>query len=302
MLTFHGRIASYIRMISLRHCSRRYRKRTTLLGPIAIAALVAFPMLLSSLDAFQRPKDEPHPVPSKQAQKSPSASSNSSLEEKLPAPPRKADVKKGSQAYKQGLKLEDQGDWQAADDAYSDAVDWDPSNREYLVRQAGAKGHVVQMKVDLAEREAVSGRITNALHALHQARELDPSNRTIRERLIELEALDPARAKQVISEPELAPEVELEHRSGTQSFQLRGQTQGAYQEVAQRFGVEVAFDVDLRNEPVRLDLKDVDFATIMRVLGEETGTFWRPLTKHLFFVAQDTPQKRKDYDVSIART
>ena len=53
---------------------------------------------------------------------------------------------------------------------------------------------------------------------------------------------------------------------------------------------------------MHLDLKDVDFATVMRVLGEETGTFWRPLTRHLFFVTQDTQQKRKDYDVSIVRT
>jgi Flp pilus assembly secretin CpaC len=170
------------------------------------------------------------------------------------------------------------------------------------VRQAVAKGHVVQMKVDLAERDAVSGRFTDALHAMREARELDPSNRTINERLVELEALDPARARQVAAEPELAPEVQLEHRPGTQSFQLRGQTQSAYQQVAEKFGVEVAFDVDLRNTPVHLDLQDVDFATVMRVLGEETATFWRPLNKHLFFVAQDTQQKRKDYDVSIVRT
>jgi Bacterial type II and III secretion system protein/FG-GAP-like repeat len=33
-----------------------------------------------------------------------------------------------------------------------------------------------------------------------------------------------------------------------------------------------------------------------------TGTFWRPLTRHLFFVAENTPQKRKDYDASVVRT
>ncbi|MGC1544180.1 MAG: FG-GAP-like repeat-containing protein, partial [Candidatus Acidiferrales bacterium] len=287
-----------------------------LAGPVAFGALVAIPVFLASLfapnlsvvSAFaQEPNEQSSPAsvpaPAAKPPKTPPAvTSTSPLEQKLPVPPRKADVKKGKQAFKQGLKLEDQGDWQAAYDAYSDAVDWDPSNRDYLVRQAVAKGHVVQMKVDLAERDAVSGRLTSALHAMRQAREMDPSNRTIRERLIELEALDPMRARQIVSQPELAPEVHLQHRAGTQTFQLRGQTQGAYQEVAQRFGVEVAFDVDLRNVPVRLDLKDADFVTVMRVLGEETGTFWRPLTKHLFFVAQDTQQKRKDYDVSILRT
>jgi tetratricopeptide (TPR) repeat protein len=223
-------------------------------------------------------------------------------EPKLPAPPRKQDVKKGKEAYKQGQKLEQNGDWQAAYDAYSDAVEWDPSSREYLVRQAVTKGQVVQMKVDLAEREAVAGHFANALHALRDAMQLDPSNRTIRERLTEMEALDPARARQIIAEPVLVPAVLLDHRPGAQSFQLRGQTESAYQEIAQRFGVEVAFDVDVRQLPVHLDLQDMDFATAARVLGNATNTFWRPLTKHLFFVAPDTPQKRKDYEVSIVRT
>jgi len=40
----------------------------------------------------------------------------------------------------------------------------------------------------------------------------------------------------------------------------------------------------------------------MRILGEETGTFWRPLTKHLFLVAENTPQKRKDYALLVVRT
>ena len=224
------------------------------------------------------------------------------VEQKLPAPPRKQDVKKGKEAYKQGLKLEQGGDWQAAYDAYSDAVDWDPSNREYLVRQAVAKGQVVQMKVDLAEREAVSGHFSSALHDLRDAMQLDPSNRTIRERLTEMEALDPARARQIVAEPVMMPAVQLDHRPDKQSFHLRGQTESAYQEIAQRFGVEVAFDVDVRQVPVNLDLQDMDFATATRVLGQATDTFWRPLTKRLFFVAPDTTQKRKDYEVSIVRT
>src|SRR5580698_4509530 len=237
-----------------------------------------------------------------QTQTPPAQNITPAAEQKLPAPPRKQDVKKGKEAYKQGQKLEQNGDWQAAYDAYSDAVEWDPSIREYLVRQAVAKGQVVQMKVDLAEREAVAGHFANALHALRDAMQLDPSNRTIRERLTEMEALDPARARQIIAEPVLVPAVLLDHRPGTQSFQLRGQTQSAYQEIAQRFGVEVAFDVDVRQVPVHLDLQDMDFATAARVLGNATNTFWRPLTKHLFFVAPDTQQKRKDYEVSIVRT
>jgi len=298
------------------HTPGRSRKRSGRCAPrrgVIFAATLFFSLVATlsvpSLDAIQQSRANSAAgagtgtgTGPQQAQSPTAPITTPTVEQKLPAPPRKQDVKKGKEAYKQGLKLEQNGDWQAAYDAYSDAVDWDPSIREYLVRQAVTKGQVVQMKVDLAEREAVSGHFSNALHALRDAMQLDPSNRTIRERLTEMEALDPARARQIIAEPVMVPAVQLDHRPGKQSFRLRGQTESAYQEIAQRFGVEVAFDVDVRQVPVQLDLQDIDFATALRVLGQATNTFWKPLTKRLFFVAPSTTQKRKDYEVSIVRT
>ena len=298
------------------HTPGRSRKRSGRCAPrrgVIFAATLFFSLVATlsvpSLDAIQQSRANSAAgagtgtgTSPQQAQSPTAPITTPTVEQKLPAPPRKQDVKKGKEAYKQGLKLEQNGDWQAAYDAYSDAVDWDPSIREYLVRQAVTKGQVVQMKVDLAEREAVSGHFSNALHALRDAMQLDPSNRTIRERLTEMEALDPARARQIIAEPVMVPAVQLDHRPGKQSFRLRGQTESAYQEIAQRFGVEVAFDVDVRQVPVQLDLQDIDFATALRVLGQATNTFWKPLTKRLFFVAPSTTQKRKDYEVSIVRT
>src|SRR6202050_3398019 len=292
------------------HTDSRSRARTGLgLGvlPRALGAAIFLSCLLAlavpNVHAVPQSATNSSSAPGTQQTKTPPAhTSTPAAESKLPAPPRKQDVKKGKEAYKQGQKLEQNGDWQAAYDAYCDAVEWDPSSREYLVRQAVAKSQVVQMKSDLPEREAVSGHFANSLHALRDAMQLDPSNRTIRERLTEMEALDPARARQIIAEPVMMPAVQLDHRPGKQSFHLRGQTESAYQEIAQRFGVEVAFDVDVRQVPLQLDLQDMDFATALRVLGQATNTFWRPLTKRLFFVAPDTTQKRKDYEVSIVRT
>ena len=211
-------------------------------------------------------------------------------------------MKKGKEAYKQGLKLEQAATGKRLTTHTPTPWIGTRATANTWCGKPSPKATLVQMKVDLAEREAVSGHFSDALHALRDAMELDPSNRTIRERLTEMEALDPARARQISREPVMMPAVQLDHRPGNQSFHLRGQTEAAYQEIAQRFGVEVAFDVDVRHVPVHLDLQDMDFATAMRVLGEATDTFWRPLTKHLFFVAPDTQQKRKDYDVSIVRT
>ena len=232
---------------------------------------------------------------SPQKQNSPSSTAPSK-------PAFKPDANKAQAAYKRGLRAEHEGNWQAAYDSYSDAVSWAPNDASYFSSLEIAKGHIVQEKMDLAEREAVSGRLSEALRILVSARALDPSNRVLKARFTELSALFRGQTKSKASGQELAGEVHLEYTPGKKNFDLRGDTQSAYNEIARQFGLEVAFDVDLRSRTVRFHIDDLDFPTAMRILGEETGTFWRPLTKHLFLVAENTPQKRKDYALLVVRT
>ena len=218
-----------------------------------------------------------------------------------PKPAFKPDADKAEAAYRRGLRAQHEGNWQAAYDSYSDAVSWAPDDASYFSSLEIAKGHIVQGKMDLAEREAVSGRLSDALRLLVSARALDPSNRVLQARYTELSALFRGQVKSKASGQELAGEVHLEYTPGKKNFDLRGDTQSVYT-IARQFGLEVAFDVDLRSRAVRFHIDDLDFFTAMRILGEETGTFWRPLTKHLFLVAENTPQKRKDYALLVVRT
>src|ERR1700693_418252 len=213
-----------------------------------------------------------------------------------------ADAKKAKDAYRQGLRVEQAGNWEPAYDAYSDAVEWAPENQEYFVHREIARSRLVQQKMDHAERAAVSGRLSDARVELLSARSLDPTNHVVQERYAELTALRPGPFEEVVTAAEPAGPVQLEHLPGTRSFNIHGDTNSAYQEIARQFGVEVAFDVDLRPRQVRFRMSDLYFPTALRLLGQMTGTFWRPLTKHLFFVADDTTPKRKDYDISVVRT
>ena len=241
------------------------------------------------------------PLHSKQQATSPQKQNSSSSTAPI-KPAFKPDANKAQAAYKRGLRAEHEGNWQPAYDSYSDAVSWAPSDANYFSSLEIAKGHIVQEKMDLAEREAVSGRLSEALRILVSARALDPSNRVLQARFTELSALFRGQTKSKASGQELAGEVHLEYTPGKKNFDLGGDTQSAYNEIARQFGLEVAFDVDLRSRTVRFHIDDLDFPTAMRILGEETGTFWRPLTKHLFLVAENTPQKRKDYALLVVRT
>src|SRR5271156_3554823 len=178
------------------------------------------------------PQDEAPPTPPKQPKqpKQPKSVPNPVLAPKDSFPPSKADQKQGKEAYKRGLKSDGEGNWQAAFDAYSDAVNFDPTATEYGLHQAIAKGHVVQMKIDAAEKAAVAGDLTTALRSLREARELDPTNKVLAERLAQMEALRPNNAPLEASERQLAQPVQLDHLPGKHSFQIRSQTQGAYEQ------------------------------------------------------------------------
>jgi Flp pilus assembly secretin CpaC len=214
----------------------------------------------------------------------------------------KPDRKKAKSAYKQGLASERKQDWQAAYDAFSEAALWAPDNHDYALRRESAKGHLIQAKIDLAEKDAVSGRLADARKELLDAGYLDPSDKLIPERLMQLADLEPARVKYTPQAGQLVGEIHIAHEPGTRDFNFHGDTQSLYEEIARQFGVQAAFEADLHSHQVRFEVNHVDFQTAMELAGDATNTFWSPLTKHLFFVADDTFQKRREYEPLIVRT
>ena len=208
--------------------------------------------------------------------------------------------KREREAYERGLKAEKQKNWPMAFAAYTEAAQQDPTKPEYLLRREFARSQLVSASVDRAERDALTGHLAEAREELGAALVLDPSDEMIRERLAQLAPSSAAALRQLMIEP--AGVVRLEPLTGTRNFDYRGDTMSAYEAVAREFGVDASFDVELQSKPVHLRISNVDFTTAMRVLGDMTGTFWRPLTNRLFFVAADTPEKRRAYDLSVVST
>ncbi|MGH9716981.1 MAG: FG-GAP-like repeat-containing protein [Candidatus Acidiferrales bacterium] len=217
------------------------------------------------------------------------------------APAAKPNPKKAKEAYRRALHAEQVQDWQTAYDEYAKAVSLAPNDREYFLMREVGKSRLVQIKVNTAERDAVTGRIEEALKQLREASYLDPLNGVVRARIAELIEQKPGAAREK-SRPQLAGEVHLAFQPGVKKFDYRGDTQGAWEELARKFGVDVAFDMDLLPRQVRFHVSGVDFLTAARLLGDATGTFWRPLSPHLFFVTENNPAKRRDYEPSLART
>ena len=65
----------------------------------------------------------------------------------------KPEPKKAKEAYKRGLRAEQAGDWKTAHEDYSDAVDWAPTEREYLLRREVAKSHQNGQQTAITEQK-----------------------------------------------------------------------------------------------------------------------------------------------------
>ncbi len=75
-----------------------------------------------------------------------------------------------------------------------------------------------------------------------------------------------------------------------------------YQTIAQLAGINVIFDPDYvaRQVPLKVDRVTLDDA--LTILAHLTGTFWRPVTANTILVAQNSQQKRVDFESQVYKT
>jgi tetratricopeptide (TPR) repeat protein len=182
---------------------------------------------------------------------------------------------------------------------YQQAVRYAPQDASLLERIASLRSKLIRAHVEAAERDALAGHADVGTEELAKALLIDPNDTIVAERLIQMKAMkdEPLTPSEKIEGlPELKP------RAVKLDLDLRGDTKSVYEQVGQLFGIKVTFDPDLSARTVRLHAIDVDFATAMKILGIQTGTFFRALTSNLLFVAQDTAEKRRQYAVQAKQT
>jgi Flp pilus assembly secretin CpaC len=201
---------------------------------------------------------------------------------------------------KYAKKISELGDKALADGHLDEALNYfeqaaryAPQDTALIERIASMRSKLVRAHVEAAERDALAGHADVATEELAKALLIDPGNTIVAERMIQMKAMK--------DEPLAAPDhkidgiPELKPRAGKQNINLRGDSKAVYEQLGQIFGIKVTFDPDLAPKPVQLHLDDVDFHTALNILSVETGTFSRPLTSTLLFVAQDTQEKRRQY-------
>src|SRR5665213_3376614 len=240
------------------------------------------------------------PVFSQTAPVAPTSSASTSAHaENPPTPVPKPDKGRARNAFQQGRLAEQAGDWKAEFAAYTEAATYDPSNHQYAMLKEHARFQVVQSLVDAAERQEIAGNTPGARDLLTEALRIDPNYIVARERLQELTPVE--QEVEAAKGPRLGGIPRLVLNPGTQAFDFRGTTRGAYEEIGKQFGVKMIFDGDLPDRAVRFTVPNLDFETAVRILSQETRTFTRVVDEHTLFVTEDSPQKIRDYTVEVEK-
>jgi hypothetical protein len=183
---------------------------------------------------------------------------------------------------------------------YEQAVRYSPQDTALIERIASMRSKLVRDHVEAAERDALAGHADVATEELAKALLIYPGNTIVAERMSQMKAMK----DQPLATPDKKIEglPELKPANGKKNLDLRGDTKTVYEQLGQLFGIKVTFDPDVTAKSVRLHVDDVDFHTALKVLGMETGTFFRPLTSTLLFVAQDTVEKHRQYGLQAEQS
>ena len=210
------------------------------------------------------------------------------------------DPKRAQKAIERGDKAAAEGRMEEALAAYDEATQLAPQDAVALARGAFLRAKLVGEHATNAENLALAGNISQATDELRLALRIDPTNAVVAERMAQMEGMKGDEGEPRPQSIEGLPR--LNTQTGKHNLDLRGDTKSAYDQVAQIFGIKTAFDPDLQPRNVKLRVENVDFATAMTLLAQQTGTFWRPLSATLIFITPDTPEKRRQYAVEAEQT
>ncbi len=234
---------------------------------------------------------------SAQAQSSPPQTAPNETQLEMSPRPNPKSAKKLTELADKELS---EGRFDEALNYYEQAARFAPQDTALIERIASMRSKLVRDHVEAAERDALAGHADVATEELAKALLIDPSNTIVTERMNQMKAMKdepPASPGQKIEGlPELKP------LSRKQDVNLRGDTRTVYEQLGQLFGIKVTFDPDLTARPVHLRAENVDFPTALKVLSAQTGTFFRPLTSTLLFVAQDSIDKHRQYGVQAEQS
>src|ERR1035437_7143994 len=251
-----------------------------------------------------------------------------------PMLPLEARTRKGDKFLAQGRNHEDKKEWDAALEAYEQALSEDPSDVGYQMAAQKARFQASATHVTNGGKIRAQGKLGEALIEYQRAFALSPSSTVAEQEILrtqdmiarerrrveetgkeaspEVRGLTPGdqakkdsfdRIDRMLGVPELSP-----IQPTLKDFKMNNQTPKIlFETVAKYAGLNVLWDPEYTsNLPAGKDRLNVDFpnTTIEQALdylAVVTKSFWKALSPNTIFITQDNPNKRRDCEEQVTK-
>jgi len=99
------------------------------------------------------------------------------------------------------------------------------------------------------------------------------------------------------------PPPRLQAEPGRRDYDFQGDSKALWEQVAAALHLKVLFDTDYRpTRAFRFELADADYRDALHALQAATNSFLVPVSQRLIFVANDSTQKRRDFEPTATVT
>jgi general secretion pathway protein D len=224
-----------------------------------------------------------------------------------------ASADRAKDAYKHGVRLEHQADYDAAFGYYKQAYTLAPTNAKYFAAYTHARFNAATQHVHTGQVLRNTGALAEALAHFQRAAEIDSTNfvaqQEMRRTADMIKRQEHQRsAPKVEAPPSRLPDdftksVELQPLSNAPiTLHMTADTDVAYKTICRLAGINVVMDPEFRPEKLTVDLADVTLHQALDLVRLQSKTYWRPVLANTIFVTSDSPQKRKELEQNVMKT
>jgi general secretion pathway protein D len=218
-----------------------------------------------------------------------------------------------SRSFTRGERAARAGDWDAAVEYYRQAVQDDPDRAEYKIAFERATFAAATAHADRAKRAEEEGRLEEALRAYRRAADLDPTNRQAAAKASEIERIIRDRIEAARPRPQIEQLREEARRASPEPLLSPSSPLGPVRFVdasarevlnfiGESTGINVLFDRDFQDRRITINVEGVTLEQALQQIMVTNQYFYKVVNERTIIVAQDTTQKRAQYEDQVVRT
>lgn len=221
-----------------------------------------------------------------------------------------ADGKNGKKNYKEGLKYEQQQQWDMAAQQFALALSAEPNNPEYKIHYLQALQRASLMYVQRGDALAEQTDYPSAYSAYRQAFQLDPGNEIAKfkmERMLELQKAQAGGTNEPVNynvktglikpaNNEIQVNSKPRARGEGARIQFNNKFKVVVNSLGKQLGLNVVYDDSVKDDTVTLDLDDVSPAKALDVVLLMKKMAFEQVDRRTIFVYADNGTNRPRFE------